>query len=412
MLKSAALTLSTNTNSFARKLLDTSPLDVSRRVRQAYRKAKERVRANSEGRQAELLDIEERRLTGRMVCGKKPTDFRDFQRVEATEAWAKARGIDFAIMDFRGFKEVDWSGTSAIWIPFIDPREGVDFKEVCRQILYSPDHVKIIFDIKGPTDPWLELIETMLRGRDVSCRSVSPERLPGFFQEQVQYNHFPAELKHEARKDVIIVDTHPWEPLSQHIQVMAALEILGRHYDLLCTKASCELKIYLTSFTALEPYRRALNQLAEAGYGTPTKTGVQNPLEMIERNFLQPAPTREGFKDILARGRLFLTFHTNLTDMAVFEALTAGIPTAILPESLDADQPKSLWAPNKHAVPGYDRWLQNVADNLVPFYNQGSRFDFIANAEAPYKEHRLLKLVFFNTWDHLWSWVNPLVHQT
>ncbi|MCE9613237.1 MAG: hypothetical protein K8T26_03120 [Lentisphaerae bacterium] len=342
---------------------------------------------------------------GRLVCGKVPADFRDFQRVDAVKRWATSHGIDFSTVEPGRLADLDWTGTAAVWMPFINPDENLTYETRCLDLARIPPTVPLILDIKSKADhPWLVPIRQHLGGRPLACRHVSPSAIADLFQLKVQYNHWPEVGPPAEPRDVVMVDIHRWEDASRHIQVLGLLEQFARDYDAMCAKAGCALKFYLTSFTALDPYADSLRALSTAGYGRPN---VQGPgadlLAPVRTNLLPAAPTREGFVAMLGRTRFFVSFHHNLSDMLVFEALANEIPTLIVPEQAAMGRMRKLWIPDRQEVPGYDAWARQVEERLEQF--RFGDYSFLKESATHFGSCAVLENAFNFAWGRLWLWV-------
>ena len=344
-------------------------------------------------------------VAGRLICGKVPTDFRDFQRVEGVEAWCRHRGVSFECLSPEMFAGTDWSDCTLLWMPFLNPGEDTTYEDRCQQLQNVPETVPLALDIKSCTShPWLDAIAASLSGRKMACRVVSPHDTRGLFQIQEQYGHYPVPLPPAPEKDVLVVDIHKWEDSLRHFQVLAFLVDLAANYDEACSVAGHQLKVYLTSFTTIAPYSDALSAFEKHAYGTVSGS----TLGSVRENLIAPAPTREGFREVLGRARLFVTFHNNLTDMLLFEALANEIPTAILRGGPSAGHHQRLWVPERNRNLSFRRWVLEAEESLVDLEAMRDGFAYLRLPPQQLDSQRVLKNVYLQVWDRLWEWAVSL----
>jgi len=390
-------------NKLIDQLLDTSVLDIVRKIKKLAT-----IKSGYPRIKPVIPQFDNVRFSGKLVCGKEPEDFRDFQRVEAVSNWAQDRGVQFEVVKPEHFASISWNDVNAVWMPFLNPGENKDYETRCKEMLAIPEHVPLILDIKAFSNhPWIRPIREYLNQRRLACRHVSPSKTEELFQVKVQYTHWPVDLPHSDVKDVIMIDIHNWEDLSRHIQVLRLLEYFGQSYDTACNTAGWRLKFFLTSFTRLDPYLSAITDFITNDYGDHNSNGsIDNPLSIVRDNLIPPAETREDFLKVLSRTRLFVTFHNNLTDMDLFEALANEIPTAITSNSLTGEAIRNLWVPNRYEVAGFETWVHTVESNLISI--NGKNFNFLKKTWPSINSKEILRSVFCHSWDTLWKWVAGL----
>ncbi len=360
----------------------------------------------------EYAAIARRRFSGRLVCVKKIGDIRDYVRFEGMTRWTKKRALEFVAVGARELADIDWQPDDLAWVPYINPgEEGLDFDErfrLCGRDI--PSHVPVVIDVRSYYEhPYIPSIKRHLTGHRLACRNISPFDSKGLFELHAQYNHCPIRVDRRPRseQDVLLVDIHNWEDSYCHHQVLAILDHVGRNLARIDQATGVPLHVFFSMGTQLQPYRDMAEVLEKIGYGgkgarknMPREHG--NYVSVLQDRFIASAPTREDMLDILARTRLFVTFHNNLSDGMLFEAIGIPLPVMILPKALEHGAPWRIWAPQSHPVREFRFWLRSFED-----YIRRRPLAHFERHLIQAKAHlwtRPLEATFDNTWDGIWRW--------
>ena len=249
------------------------------------------------------------------------------------------------------------------------------------------------------------MIAALALPNPMAARHVRPSDTGGLFELKQQYNHKPPVLPQVPVRDVVILDVHVWEPFAVQMQVMGLLDSFGRQHAAACRHSGCAVQYFLTSFTPLERYREAADRAVAAGLSTG------HSLPVVAEHLIAPAPTRADLLRILARTRLLVTFHKNLSDMLVADAVANEIPICMLSPLAGRAGGRLVEAPDRDDDPDIDAWLRRVErqvlTELSPKFPELARDRWVESAGS----FEIMDRIFNRVWDRLWLWAAAARHR-
>lgn len=341
-------------------------------------------------------------MVERLVCIREPEHFADFQRFESTQRFAERIGAALEAVPLSALPGLGadwWADVGLAWAPFRNTDSPAVHIERCRAMRALPEGLPLVLDVDNP-DSLLPAVHEHLAGRRLGCRMVRELPPDPAFAVSAPYANYPTELPGTPARDVIMLDVHKWEPMASHLGTLLLMERLGRGYKNACAAAGLRLRFFLTSFTPIEPYMDAMQALLSRRFGIHESLGA---LE-VKDNLLPPAETRQDFLAMLARTRLFVTFHNNITDMLLTEALANDIPSLIL-HPLEFLRPRrNLDAWGMSDLPGYAEWSQAVI-RAQPDMGD-SNFLWLKCERTGAGGRGMLGRAFHDGWERLWAWAS------
>lgn len=335
----------------------------------------------------------------RVLCVREPEHYADFQRFESVRRWAEGAGLTVTAVGLEGLAalgEDAWRETALAWAPFKHTDSPAIHMERCQAMRAIPEGVPIVLDMDNP-DSLLPAVRKHLAGRPLACRAVRDLPPDPAFSLTVPYCNHPARVEPAPVRDVVMLDVHKWEPLSCQLQTLALLDWFGARHARACEAAEVAVKYFLTSFTPIEPYLEAMEGLRAKRFGLSGPVGAL----AVRDNLVPPAPTREDFLAVLARTRLFVTIHNNLSDMLLCEALANDIPTLILGASAFDPPARELDAWGLGGEP-LARWGRGVIEAQPDL--RSPDMGWLAASDTRAGGFEVLSGAFLDTWDRLWRW--------
>ena len=324
--------------------------------------------------------------------------YRTAQLIESALCWATHRGIPHRTVTHSDLSALDPRSTAALYVPMM-----FHFHE----FIGVHDKIPLILDIDNGAAAFN--IDA-LAGRRSAVRYAYHDltnALVPYADYHTPYVQRPFELRFGAARDLIFIDLHWWEQPSVHFAMLAILTELDEEYHALCNACGTPLKFYINGAQSLDSFLHGAEQYWSHYHAANPDAKARPLLQNVRANLIPSQLALADYKLLFPRLRTFVTGHTLLTDLDVFQAVMSGAALVLL-RPMHPDR-RYLYHSQRESLARIDPAIAAVFDTLAarPLFHLGipCREHLPAWRAEPLDPAPFIEL-HNRSWDLLWRWVS------